>query len=64
MNNTTITKRNNLLDRVIRVCGFEHELTIDFAHAIEREDLTDEQLEFIAETYEEAGHILDELYSR
>lgn len=64
MSTTTIIKRNELLDRVIRACGFECDFTIEFAHAIEREDLTDEQLEFIAEAYEEAGNILDELYSR
>lgn len=44
----TMTKEG-MLNQVIKASGFENALTIEFAHAVERDDLTVEQLAFIAE---------------
>lgn len=45
--------REALLDRIIRIYGFENEVTIQFARAIESPYLTDHDLEILVKTHEE-----------
>lgn len=46
--------RENLLTRMIRVYGFEHEVTMDFARLLDESYLTDRQLTLIVEAHEAA----------
>ncbi len=46
--------RENLLTRMIRVYGFEHEVTMDFARLLDESSLTDRQLTLIVEAHETA----------
>lgn len=41
-----------LLDRMIRIYGFEHEVVIAFAELIENDTFTDEMLEAIVKAHE------------
>ncbi|MBR3673863.1 MAG: hypothetical protein IKN65_06265 [Clostridia bacterium] len=45
--------REELLDRMIRIYGFEHEAVIAFAELIENNTFTDEMLEVIVKAHEE-----------
>lgn len=45
--------REKLLDRMIRIYGFEHDAVIEFAELIENDTFTDEMLEIIVKTHEE-----------
>ena len=44
--------REQLLDRMIRIYGFEHEVVIEFARICESDNFTDRDLEIIVETHE------------
>ena len=44
--------REQLLDRMIRIYGFEHEIVIEFARMCESDNFTDRDLEIIVETHE------------
>lgn len=44
--------REQLLDRMIRIYGFEHEVVIEFARMCESDNLTDKDLEVIVEAHE------------
>ena len=44
--------RENLLDRMIKIYGFEHEVVIDFAKLIENPKYTDDQLEALVMAHE------------
>lgn len=44
--------REFLLDRIIRIYGFEHEITIEFARMCENNLFTDKDLEIIVEAHE------------
>ena len=44
--------REQLLDRMIRIYGFEHEITIQFARLMET-NISDHDLETIVKTHEE-----------
>lgn len=57
---TTVINRSLLLDQVIKMLGFEHELTIEFAHAIERADRDDYQINFLFDAIMDYGYILNE----
>lgn len=46
------TYRENLLDRMIRIYGFEHEIVIEFARLMETE-MSDHDLETIVKAHEE-----------
>ena len=46
-------KKEELLDRMIRIYGFEHEIVIVFAELIESDVCTDEMLEAIVKAHEE-----------
>ena len=45
--------REKLLDRMIRIYGFEHDADIGFAELIENDTFTDEMLEIIVKAHEE-----------
>ena len=45
--------REQLLNRMIRIYGFEHDAVIEFAKLIENETFTDEVLETIVKAHEE-----------
>lgn len=45
--------RENLLTRMIRVYGFEHEATVDFAKLMENPAVSDDILETIVKAHEE-----------
>lgn len=45
--------RENLIDRMIRIYGFEHEVVIDFAKMCEMTCMSDEALTTIVECHEE-----------
>ena len=45
--------REKLLDRMIRIYGFEHDAVIEFAELIENDTFTDEMLEIIVKAHEE-----------
>lgn len=45
--------REQLLDRMIRIYGFEHEVVIEFARMIENPIYTDKDLETIVKAHEE-----------
>ena len=45
--------RKSLLTRMIRVYGFEHEITIDFAKLLENPAISDYTLETIVKAHEE-----------
>lgn len=47
-----MTKREELLTRMIRIYGFEHEVVIEFARMCESDNFTDGDLEVIVETHE------------
>ena len=44
--------REQLLDRMIRIYGFEHEVVIEFARMCESDNFTDKDLEVIVEAHE------------
>ena len=44
--------RAQLLDRMIRIYGFEHEVVIEFARMCESDNFTDKDLEVIVEAHE------------
>ena len=44
--------REKLLDRMIKIYGFEHEVVIEFAKLIEKPMFTDEQLEALVMAHE------------
>ena len=44
--------REQLLDRMIRIYGFEHEVVIEFARMCESDNFTDRDLEVIVEAHE------------
>lgn len=46
-------KREELLSRMIRIYGFEHEQVIEFAKLLERTHIPDENLEILVECHEE-----------
>lgn len=41
--------REQLLDRMIKIYGFEHEIVIDFARMCESDNFTDKDLEMVVE---------------
>lgn len=45
--------REQLLDRMIRIYGFEHKVVVAFAEACESTFLTDRALEVVVESHEE-----------
>lgn len=45
--------RENLLDRMIRIYGFEHEVVIEFARMCESDAYTDKDLEVLVKCHEE-----------
>ena len=54
-------KREQLLDRMIALYGYEHEAVIQFAELITRPQLSDETLETVVKCHEEKPlYILDE----
>lgn len=52
--------KEQLLDRMIRIYGFEHEAVIAFAELIEKDIFTDEILETIVKAHEEHPVVEDE----
>ena len=44
--------REQLLDRMIKIYGFEHEIVIEFARMCESDNFTDKDLEVIVEAHE------------
>lgn len=48
-----MTKREELLTRMIRLYSFEHEEVIHFARMMEDEKMSDETLEIIVECHEQ-----------
>lgn len=44
--------RERLIDRMIRIYGFEHEVVIEFAFMCEKDYFTDRDLEVIVERHE------------
>lgn len=52
--------RENLLDRIIRIYGFEHKVTIFFARCCENPNLDDEYLERIVRDHETHPYLDDE----
>ena len=56
-------KREALLDRIIKIYGFEHEVTLDFARLCEEwvDDIAhDRILEMLVESHEEFPQIEDD----
>lgn len=51
--------REQLLDRMIKIYGYEHEVVIEFANLCEKEWIADRDLETIVKTHE-AMAICDE----
>ena len=52
--------REKLLDRIIRIYGFEHKVTIFFARCCENPNLDDEYLEHIVRDHETHPYIDDD----
>ena len=52
--------REELLDRMIRIYGFEHEAVIAFAELVKSDIFTDEMLEVIVKAHEEYPVIEEE----
>jgi hypothetical protein len=48
-----MNEKENLLDRMIRIYGFEHPITIAFAKLIENPDFPTQYLELIVRSHEE-----------
>lgn len=48
-----MTKREELLTKMIRLYGFEHEAVIQFAQLMERPQISDETLETVVKCHEE-----------
>lgn len=46
-------KREELLSRMIRIYGFEHEQVIEFAKLLESSNISDESLEILVECHEQ-----------
>ena len=44
--------REELLDRMIKIYGFEHEAVVAFAELVENNTFTDEMLEIIVKAHE------------
>lgn len=55
-----MNKREKLLDRMIRIYGFEHELVIEFAEMIENPKYKTEILETLVKCHEAHPQITDE----
>lgn len=45
--------REHLIDRMIKIYGFEHEIVIEFASMCEKDCFTDRDLEIIVKSHEE-----------
>lgn len=45
--------KEELLDRMIKIYGFEHDAVIEFAELVENDIFTDEMLEVIVKAHEE-----------
>ena len=58
--NTMSQKREELLDRMIRIYGFEHECVLSFAHLMELDTFTDGALEAIVKAHEEYPMMAEE----
>lgn len=52
--------RERMLSEMIRIYGFEHEVTIEFARLLESDIMTDKDLEVILKTHKENPVMLDE----
>lgn len=52
--------REKLIDRMIRLYGFEHEIVIDFARTCENSSIPDNMLEIVVEQHEIGLGIDDE----
>lgn len=46
-------KRENLIDRMIRIYGFENPIVIDFCRLCESTIITDKDLEVVVQSHEE-----------
>ena len=55
-----MNKREQLLDRMIKIYGFEHELVIEFAGMIENPNYKTEILETLVKCHEACPQITDE----
>ena len=52
--------REELLTRMIRIYGFEHEVVIEFARLMENDSFSDEMLEAIVKAHEENPQVTEE----
>lgn len=52
--------REELLTRMIRIYGFEHEVVIEFARLMENDSFSDEMLEAIVKAHEENPQVIEE----
>lgn len=52
--------REELLTRMIRIYGFEHEVVIEFARLMENDSFSDEMLEVIVKAHEENPQVIEE----
>lgn len=52
--------RERMLSEMIRIYGFEHEVTIEFARLLESDTMTDKDLETILKAHKENPVMLDE----
>lgn len=52
--------KEQLLDRMIRIYGFEHEAVIAFAKLIENDTFTDKMLETIVKAHETFENLIEE----
>lgn len=52
--------KEQLLDRMIRIYGFEHEAVIAFAKLVENDTFTDEMLEVIVKAHEAFEDLIEE----
>lgn len=52
--------KEELLDRMIKIYGFEHDAVIEFAELIENDTFTDEMLEVIVKAHETFEDLIEE----
>ena len=52
--------REELLTRMIRIYGFEHEVVIEFARLMENDSFSDKMLEAIVKAHEENPQVTEE----
>lgn len=57
---TMTENRERMLSEMIRIYGFEHEVTIEFARLLESDIMTDKDLETILKAHKENPVMLDE----